>query len=248
MPRPWGGTNQRGDAERRRTFGGSGLKPDRFSAPLEADRKWIMATRNKSAGEADLVRTAKAEIRRRVEAAVAAIQAAERAERGEMAQRRLAALPEFAAAGVILLYRSMRGEIETSALVIRALRDGKRVALPRTDRESGTMRAVRIMDPAADLFRGPCGAMEPRDGLPEVAAEEIDLAVIPGRAFDIRGRRLGRGAGYYDRYMASPGFRAIKIALAFDCQIVDSIPVLPHDLPVDVIVTESRIIECRASM
>ncbi|MCX7804629.1 MAG: 5-formyltetrahydrofolate cyclo-ligase [Planctomycetota bacterium] len=200
-----------------------------------------------SAGQGYPVRAAKAEVRRRVEAAIAALPATERAARGARAQERMAALPEFAAARIVLLYHSMRGEIETSVLITRALRDGKRVALPRTDRASGTMRAVEIRNPAADLFRGSCGAMEPHDGLPEVAPGEIDLAVVPGRAFDIHGRRLGRGAGYYDRYMSSPGFRAIRVALAFDCQVLDSIPALPHDLPVDIIVTESRVIECRAS-
>lgn len=74
-----------------------------------------------------------------------------------------------------------------------------------------------------------------------VPPPEIDLLLVPGAAFCRDGRRLGRGGGFYDRFMSSPGFRASKMGVCFDLQILRELPVESHDIPVDQVVTESGI-------
>jgi 5-formyltetrahydrofolate cyclo-ligase len=69
----------------------------------------------------------------------------------------------------------------------------------------------------------------------------IQVVVLPGLAFDLRGYRLGRGAGYYDRSLPALGPGARRIGLAFECQVVECMPADPHDVPVDRIVTEDRV-------
>lgn len=181
-------------------------------------------------------------LRGSVRAAIAQMSPEERHRRSDSAQARFAAMPQFIASRTVLFYHALPGEVDTGALIAQSLLSGKRVALPRTDPGTSTMQAVQIRNLATDLIPGPCAAQEPRDGLPVIAAADIDLVVVPGRAFDACGHRLGRGAGYYDRYLAS--LRGIRAALAFDCQILASVPSGPHDIAAHLIVTESRIVLC----
>ena len=193
------------------------------------------------------MKSAKKEMRRRVEAAIARLSGIERFERSARAQLGLMRTPEFAAGRTLLLYHTKPGEVETHFLMIASLFEGRRVALPRTDPATHRMAALEVRSIADDLERGPYGALEPLARLPAVPADQIDLVVVPGRAFDPRGQRLGRGAGFYDRFLSSEGFRGTAVALAFDCQILDEIPHLPHDVPVHMIVTETRVIRCAAT-
>jgi 5-formyltetrahydrofolate cyclo-ligase len=78
--------------------------------------------------------------------------------------------------------------------------------------------------------------------LPSIALNQIDLVIVPGRVFDLHGHRLGRGAGYYDRFFGVSDVRATAAALAFDCQVLEQVPREPHDHPMNLIVTETRII------
>ncbi len=192
----------------------------------------------------DNFKAAKREMRRYVSAAIGRMSAEEQVERSVRAQKRLIEMPQFMESRAVLLYYSLPGEIETCGLISHALSTGKRVALPRTCPETHEMEALQIRDPATDLFCGPYGAKEPRDGLPAIAAGEIDLVAVPGRAFDEHGHRLGRGAGFYDRYLGLSSFRGTTVALAFDCQILDSIPSQEHDVSVQFVITESRTITC----
>jgi 5-formyltetrahydrofolate cyclo-ligase len=199
--------------------------------------------------EHDSACIAKKEIRRRAADAVERMSPSERVERSAAAQDRLSCLPAFDSSRTIMVYHALPDEVDTTRIIELALRRGKRVALPKTFRESLTMLAMEVRDLSSDLSRGPSyGIMEPREGLPIVEPAEIELVVVPGRAFDRSGHRLGRGAGYYDRYMVAPGFRAVKAALAFDCQVFDAVPSRHYDVPVDFIITESRAIDCRAEL
>ncbi len=98
----------------------------------------------------------------------------------------------------------------------------------------------RVIDPASELRPGVLGIPEPDAGLPEVPADSIDWALIPGVAFDEFGYRLGRGAGHYDRFL--PGMRtdAVCWALCLSCQLVPRLPVEPHDVPMDGITSPDR--------
>jgi 5-formyltetrahydrofolate cyclo-ligase len=78
--------------------------------------------------------------------------------------------------------------------------------------------------------------------MPVVPIDQIDLAVVPGLAFDLEGRRLGRGKGYYDRFLAQPGCRALAVAVAFEFQVVPTLPSEKHDRDMTLVFTEDRIV------
>jgi 5-formyltetrahydrofolate cyclo-ligase len=157
---------------------------------------------------------------------------------------RAAALPELEAAGTVLLFGSFRTEIDTSPLIAWALARGRVVCLPRV-LAPRVMAAYQVRDVDADLEPGAWGIPEPRDGLPEVAPEAIDAVVVPGAAFDVGGRRCGYGGGVYDTYLTLTRAGVPRVALAFEAQLVDEVACESHDLAVDTIVTELRVIRPR---
>ena len=194
-----------------------------------------------------LARSRKRELRRAIKATIAALNPCQR--RAEEA--RLAAqcpgLPGFAGARTVLLYVSaLPDEIPTNELIARALELGKAVCCPRVERTGRRLHLHRVVDPVNDLESGALGIPEPGPGLPELAPEAIDWALVPGLAFDERGYRLGRGGGYYDRLL--PLLRADSIcwAVALECQVVPELHVDPHDAPLNGIATATRTIRgCR---
>jgi 5-formyltetrahydrofolate cyclo-ligase len=103
------------------------------------------------------------------------------------------------------------------------------------------MAAYRVTDPSVDLAPGAWGILEPRDGLPQIPPGAIDAVIVPGAAFDAAGRRCGYGGGFYDAYLPGTRRGTPRIALAFDLQVVDDLPCAAHDLSVDIIVTETRL-------
>lgn len=147
----------------------------------------------------------------------------------------LFSLQEFKKAVTVMFYADARNEVQTREAIKLALAMGKRVVLPKVKKDRGLL-AVEIKD-ISDLKPGTFGILEPEsdDGLePEV----IDLVVVPGVAFDRQGHRLGYGAGYYDGFLPKlrPGVK--KIALAFELQVAESIPVEEHDVKMDTLITE----------
>ncbi|MCZ7646892.1 MAG: 5-formyltetrahydrofolate cyclo-ligase [Planctomycetota bacterium] len=184
----------------------------------------------------------KTEIRRRVLSAIEALPPAERTARSAAAQKALVELPEFQAARAVFVYHADPTEVDTRAVMAEALRMHKRLGLPRVDKPSREMRVLEVADLARDLVADAFGIPAPRPECPEIPAGEIDLAIVPGRVFDAAGRRMGRGAGFYDRFLAKPDFRAIAVSLAFECQLVETVPSEPHDRNVAVLVTEARVL------
>ena len=147
-------------------------------------------------------------------------------------------------ARLLLVTLPFRSEWNATLVVAHALAAGKVVAAPRVDAPARMLRAYRIDDLDRDVERGHRGIPEPRASCVEVALERIDWVLVPGVAFDARGGRLGYGGGYYDRLLpfVSPG--APRVAGAFDMQIVDHVPMAPHDIAVDFVVTEQRTLDC----
>ena len=153
-------------------------------------------------------------------------------------RRRMADLPEWQQASTVLLFLSMPDEVDTLPIVADALAAGKTVAVPKVDTRRKVMDACVLRDLDRGLAPGVFGILEP------VAAEivepaAIDLILVPARGFDRRGNRLGRGGGYYDRYMSQPAFHALRCGIAFAAQLLDALPHDPHDLPVHLLVTEA---------
>jgi 5-formyltetrahydrofolate cyclo-ligase len=149
-------------------------------------------------------------------------------------------------ARTVAVFASLPGEIPTGPLIQAAWTSGRRVLLPRVIAEGALSFHEHVKD--APLESGTFGVAEPSATAAEASLTEADLVFVPGLAFDGRGGRLGRGAGYYDRAIAealagnTPRRRAgesATIGLAFALQIVDAVPMEPHDVPLDAVVTES---------
>ena len=139
-----------------------------------------------------------------------------------------------------MFFASFRSEVETIPMIRRALREGKRVILPKV--KGKELELFRIMNVDRDVSPGAWEIPEPAESVPAVI-DDIDIIVVPGVAFDARGNRLGYGAGFYDKLLAA--FAKPTIALAFEMQIVPQVPADLHDIPIKKIVTEKRIIEIK---
>ena len=152
------------------------------------------------------------------------------------------AQPFYRDAPVLYAYLTFNQELRTDGLIRRAWADGKRVAVPRV-LGKGVMEFYYI-DSFEGFIRSSYGIPEPPED-PETLADADDvLLLMPGLAFDRAHNRVGYGGGFYDRYLDrlhAAGARVFKPALAFDFQIVDSIPAGPHDYRVDAILTADRI-------
>ena len=144
-------------------------------------------------------------------------------------------------AGTILLFAPLSDEPDLWPLMAAALAAKKRVMLPRFDSLTGYYVAAELRDIEHDIQTGMFGIREPTTACPEVLLNRLDLVLVPGVAFDVRGGRLGRGKGFYDRLLA--GVRGMKSGVAFDEQIVDAVPVGPQDIRLNSILTPTRWIE-----
>lgn len=171
-------------------------------------------------------------LRRQVRGRKAAMSEESKASAAAAVAARLEAMPEFAAAGTILAYSAMPDEISTAGFIARAC-GHKRIALPVV---KGEELELRLYDPAM-LKPGYMGILEPSDDAPVIPPEEIDLAIIPGMAFDSRGHRLGRGKGFYDRLI--PLLHCPLVGICFSCQLVPDVPVEPFDRSLDIVITEN---------
>ena len=141
-------------------------------------------------------------------------------------------MPIFGDVECIALFVAMWDEVPTMEVLERWRKMGKRVVVPRVEGD-----IMRYYDYHPDrMTEGAFGILEPIEGQ-EVAVGDIELMIVPARAFTMRGDRLGRGGGFYDKYMALPGFRAVTYGVAFGCQIFDTLPTDPHDIPVDRVFT-----------
>lgn len=148
--------------------------------------------------------------------------------------------PVYQESRVLFVYVSMAREPDTAGVIEDAWRSGKAVYVPKC-LPGGHMKAVRIGN-RDDLTPGFAGILEPAEGLPEVSPGEIDLAIVPCAGVARDGRRLGRGGGYYDRFLAET--RAVKLCLCFEKLLSNDIPTAAHDVRMDYIATENEIIRC----
>jgi 5-formyltetrahydrofolate cyclo-ligase len=156
-------------------------------------------------------------------------------------KERLLKLSEFIVAKTILFYASFRSEVETLSMIKDSLKMGKRVVVPKVDKERHRLRLYEIKD-MSELSPGYMGIPEPSmrdDRL--ITLDDIDLVIMPGAAFDSSCNRLGYGAGYYDILLSKRKKKIPIIALAYEEQLVDSIPSEKHDVRVDIIITDKRI-------
>jgi 5-formyltetrahydrofolate cyclo-ligase len=144
-------------------------------------------------------------------------------------------------AQLVFFYAPLPEEMDIWPLLGDCLAAGKTVALPRFDAATGRYVACQVSDLARDLGEGQFGIREPGGHCIAIPPNRLDLVLVPGVAFDVHGRRLGRGKGFYDQLLAH--VRGTTCGVAFDEQIVESIPVEPHDVSLNCILTPTRWLE-----
>ena len=157
--------------------------------------------------------------------------------KSDIIKKKLFSLPEFKKAKCVMLYASTDNEVNTDSIIDGALEAGKQVALPRC---TGLKELVakEIRNRQNDLKPGIYGINEPPRERKNVQPARIDLVVVPGVAFDEKNIRLGRGKGYYDRFLAKLPWNKISIGLAFRFQVVENLPKDSHDIPVSKVITD----------
>lgn len=182
----------------------------------------------------------KAELRRTVRARLRIVTLAERERAGERINRSLWTLPPVAGARCLLLFAALPDELPTDAIAVEAHRRGIQVVYPRCLPEHGRLALHRAT--AAELRQGAFGIREPDAACPRVEIEDVDAALVPGLAWDRAGRRLGRGAGYYDRLFADPAWRGFRCGLFLAAQELPFIPTDPWDAPLHAVTTETAVL------
>ncbi len=153
-------------------------------------------------------------------------------------------LPEYATAETVMFYIDVRSEVRTRHDLEQALLSGKTIVVPWCNVD-GELELFRL-DSMDELETGMYKILEPQAalrGLPEkqVNVEALDLIMVPGVGFDRRGARTGHGKGYYDKLLQHARMNTPLIALAFECQLFDEIPVADHDIFMDKIITEDHV-------
>lgn len=171
--------------------------------------------------------------------------------RSEAILKRLFSLEKYEQADTVMAYMSFRNEVSMERLIVQCLRRGKKVVIPRVEKSmpeasGGVVKSLgvyEIKEAGKHMVTGYMGIAEPDASvLRRVDPLEIDLAVVPGVAFDRDRNRIGYGGGYYDRFLRTLRPDCLKAGVAFELQVFDSILAAEYDLPVDIIVTEERII------
>ena len=158
-------------------------------------------------------------------------------------QNRLFEFANFLESRIVLMYVGGENEIPTGDILPRTYEYGKIVVLPAFVTETRKMKLMKVDNLRRDLQNGPRGVAEPNpERCKPVPIEKVDIAIIPGIAFDEKGARIGTGRGYYDRLIPNLSITTRKVALALEEQMVPQIPMESHDKFVDIIITDKRIV------
>lgn len=182
----------------------------------------------------------KAAVRKHLREMLAAMSEADRHSKSLGACTLVAASPEFAAARVVMLFLSTPAEIDTASLALKSWQAGKTVVVPKVSWDQRRMLPTEITSLNTEMaITGP-GVREPIGGKP-IPVEFIDLVVVPGLGFSPQGYRIGRGMGFYDRFLAQSEFLGVSCGLGFEEQIVEQLPVLDHDMPLSMLATDRGI-------
>jgi 5-formyltetrahydrofolate cyclo-ligase len=153
--------------------------------------------------------------------------------------KRVTSQGEFQRAEVIMIFLSLPDEIDTATIALGAWQMGKTVVAPKIYWEHRRLTPVEITSLDTTVKVGPHNIPEPPDSDP-VPLDMIDLILVPGLVFDRKGNRIGRGLGFYDRFLAQEGIRAVTCGLAFREQLVDDLSCEPHDRPIRMLITDEE--------
>ncbi len=189
------------------------------------------------------VKDKKHELRKLIKKKLDAISRDDIQEKLKAIETQLFEFANFIEAEVSLLYINQHQEVDTGRIIRRCIDSPKDIILPLFNNANGGAKLYKIQDVDADLRKGTGNVLEPDpERCKPVSMDHIDIAIIPGVAFDEKGGRLGTGAGRYDRIIPKLPITARKVAFAFEDQITQAVPMESHDKFVDIIITEERII------
>lgn len=181
----------------------------------------------------------KTELRKDIKSRLAAMDDICRAEQSRKICAALTQLKEFRRSGVIMVFLSLPHEIDTVPIILNAWQQGKTVAVPKISWQQRHMIPVQINSLETGFSTDGFGLKNPTTGLP-VPIEDIDFVVTPGLGFDRKGNRLGRGGGYFDRFFSNDTLKAVRCGVCFSEQLVDEVPTVETDIPVDMLITDKE--------
>ena len=160
-----------------------------------------------------------------------------------MIEARLYEFANFLESKIALLYINRNREVLTENIIKKTRAANKIIVLPVFNNSLNAMTLYKVDNPETDLVSGPSGIIKPDpQRCKQVPIDRIDIAIVPGIAFDTKGGRIGTGKGSYDRLIPQLPITTRKVALALECQFFNQIPMESHDKYVDIIITEDRII------
>jgi 5-formyltetrahydrofolate cyclo-ligase len=191
----------------------------------------------------DDIQETKSEIRKEISARLSALSKEALAAVNSRLTQQLFEFANFIEANIVLLYFQKENEVSTDAIIRKCHEYRKVVILPAFNIEKHTMKLMKVDKPETDLVKGPRGIPEPDPNRCKVVPiDVIDIAIVPGNAFDEKGGRIGSGEGYYDRLIPKLPATTRKVGLAYELQLYPQVPMTHHDRYVDIIITEERII------
>lgn len=153
-------------------------------------------------------------------------------------------LPFWETSSVVVGYMAISDEVDLQAVLRASVQAGKRVALPRVEHARREISLRTVTDFPAGLERHPLGFLQPPADAPGVTNLSSALLLIPGRAFDRAGHRLGRGGGYYDRFLSDVEPGGVTVGVGYALQLRSHIPVGALDRPVQIVITDSETCFC----
>ena len=189
------------------------------------------------------IRSTKAEIRKQIATQLEALDDKIRKQKNDTIETRLFEFANFLESKIVLLYVNNTLEVDTRSIIARSYDYGKIVVLPSFEPDNDSIILRKIDNAKTDLKPGGQGLLVPDPQRCKIVPiERIDIAIIPGVALDEKGGRIGSGDGYYDRLIPDLPLTTRKVALAFEDQLINQIPMEAHDRYVDIIISDERII------
>jgi 5-formyltetrahydrofolate cyclo-ligase len=182
----------------------------------------------------------KSTIRKQLRQKLEAMSDSDRQAKSLAATNVLTASPEFAAARIVMLYLTAQFELDTAPLALKCWQTGKTVVVPKVSWDQRRMLPVEITTLQTRMTTSGPGVREPVSGQP-MPVNVIDLVIVPGIGFSPNGHRIGRGMGFYDRFLAQPEFLGLSCGMGFEEQVIPDIPVLDHDISLSMLCTDRGI-------
>ena len=174
------------------------------------------------------------------------IEEEERIQKSQSIISTLTNLEEYKNSETIMCYIDFKGEVITSDILNSDINRNKTICVPIiSNAEDGSRHIIAsvLKDTESELCKGCFGIMEPKsEYIRLLEPQKIDLVIVPGVVFDEKRNRIGFGAGFYDRFLRNVRNDCVKVGLAYEFQVVDDVPVNDFDIPMDIIITEKRII------